>query len=104
MKIAKGFVLVLMISLVFGCKSDKKADSDPAESAERVEQKYPLSPITKSPRYSDAKIVSMEYQNGTFDFEISGKSYQLGQQTPDAPSSRGVLAPFAVDFATTRRA
>lgn len=86
MKIAKGLILFVMISLVFGCKSDKKADRDVTATDEIVEKKYPLTPVSRSPKFSDAKIESMTYNNGFFDFEISGKSYTLGEQTSDAPS------------------
>ena len=47
-------------------------------------QNYKLTPFSNSPEFADAKIEQMTYIDGVFNVEISGDSYELGVQTPDA--------------------
>ena len=46
--------------------------------------KYTVTPFSQSAAFPDAKIDDMAFVNGKFKFGISGDSYQLGVQTPDA--------------------
>lgn len=68
----------------------KSSDQDEkkAEKAETppVENKYTLTPFDASTAYPDAKIESVSMENGKMEFKVNeGSTYQLGQQTPDAP-------------------
>jgi hypothetical protein len=47
--------------------------------------KYTLTPFTPSKNFPDASLNSISYKNGLFSADISGTSYKLGEQTPDAP-------------------
>lgn len=58
-------------------------DTQQADTAQVV-QKYQLTPFQPSYDFPDAKLESMSYVNGRFSFKISGTSYKLGEQTPDA--------------------
>ncbi len=75
--------LFLLLALV-ACKSDRSADADTAADSTEQPRKYKITPFSKSTQYRDAKIESMTYRNGRFDFTISGRKYKLGEQTPDA--------------------
>ena len=86
------FLCVFALSLMM-CGTDTAADksSDSASKKNMTEQKerptpnkYNLSPFTPSPEYSDASISNMRYANKTFSFDVKGKDYKLGDQTPDA--------------------
>ena len=48
-------------------------------------KKYTLTPFTKSINYKDAAINALVYNDGKMNFDISGTSYKLGEQTTDAP-------------------
>ena len=82
------FLFLLLFSLSFiGCKNNTSTKTGSTDSPTKTEtpKKYKLSPFTPSPSFSDAKIEAMSYTDGKFDFDISGESYKLGMQTPDAP-------------------
>lgn len=86
------FTLILLSFLFFAltaCQSEKKEakKETPITKPAPVEKvnKYTLTPFTPSPQYPTAKIDAMTYENGTFDFKISG-DYKLGVQTSDADS------------------
>ncbi len=79
------FLLVLVLVLTVGCKNEPKAVAKKVE--EKIVQpanKYTLTPFAPSTEYADAKIESMFYKDGKFNFEVSGEGYKLGEQTPDA--------------------
>lgn len=80
--------LALLLILVIACKSDRKVDdgSSDAETDASVEKKYQISPFSASTNYPDAELSNMTYQNGTFNFDVVGSEYKLGEQTPDAES------------------
>ncbi|MDH3652532.1 MAG: hypothetical protein OEQ53_22765 [Saprospiraceae bacterium] len=78
------FLVFVFISSLVACKSDATDQSGDTQSEEQVEKKYTVTPFSRSAEFPDAQIESMTYQGGSFDFEISGESYQLGVQTPDA--------------------
>ena len=83
------FSLFLFLAcLLFSCNNAPKGDAETAEQTEenqeQITKKYILTPFTLSQAYPDARIESMDYQDGTFSFEVSGENYELGEQTPDA--------------------
>ncbi len=83
----RAFSLLLFITLLMvfaACKSDSPDQAADSDQQEEVVKKYPITPFSKSADFPDAKIESMTYEGGRFDFQISGTSYQLGVQTPDA--------------------
>lgn len=71
---------ILSFLLFASCGSDNSSTTTEVEN----QIKYPVSDFSSSPQFPDAKIVDMSYKDGTFDFEIAGDSYELGQQTTDA--------------------
>lgn len=81
------FLICLCFLSVLGCKNDAKKTTveTPSKVVEPV-VKYTLTPFQPSQDYSKAEIKSMFYKDGTFNFEIGGEGYELGVQTPDAPS------------------
>lgn len=68
---------VLLLSAI-SCKSKTEAPAEPAAPALK------MTPFDPSTDFPDAAISNMDYRDGVFKFGIQG-SYQLGQQTPDAP-------------------
>ncbi len=81
------FVLGLLLS---GCAGNQdhshdQGDGDGQDQAtEEAVPKYSISAFTPSASFPDAKIESVSYEGGKFKFGVSGDSYQLGVQTPDA--------------------
>ncbi len=71
-----GFLILSLIA----CKSKTEA---PAVN-ESMSTELKITPFDASVEFADAAISSMDYKMGDFSFGIQG-SYQLGQQTPDAP-------------------
>lgn len=82
-KITLFSVLISMI-LIYSCKTDTNKSTEETQTPEMV-KKYVLSPFTPSPEFTDAKIQNVSYNDGKFKFTIDSESYELGQQTPDAP-------------------
>lgn len=80
------YILLLVFGLMASCQNDKNDQSDQmdAQSADTIES-IQVTPFSPSVQYADASIESMTFENGVFNFEIGGETYQLGQQTPDAP-------------------
>lgn len=78
------WLLCLALSIV-ACKPEKAAEEAPAETVEESTDKYTLTPFTPSPEFKDAQMTSMAFSDGKFDFGVSGETYKLGEQTPDAP-------------------
>ncbi|MEZ4953724.1 MAG: hypothetical protein R2825_09115 [Saprospiraceae bacterium] len=66
-------------------KSATQAEAVPMAKPTPDEKEYQLVPFAKSAEFADAKLESMAYKNGKFTFKYSGKDYQLGDQTSDAP-------------------
>lgn len=81
------FFLLLVLFFV-GCQSSGSGEeSETTQSATMEEpsgKKYTVTPFTPSASFPDAKIESVAYENGKFSFGISGDTYNLGVQTPDA--------------------
>ena len=90
--------LFLFIGLI-GCQQADNATKATKAAKENMEEmakiandvvqgdkKYTLTPFEPSKVYTDAKINAMTYKNGKFDFDVTGKEYKLGAQTPDAAS------------------
>jgi hypothetical protein len=77
----------LIPALLFSaCTNSGSGDAkDKAAEEQAAPKTYTLTPFSPSTEFPDARIVSMEYKDGMFNFEIGGDSYQLGVQTPDAP-------------------
>ena len=65
--------------------SNTSIESPAQEEVTASPKKYTLTPFNASPAFEDATIQSMTYSAGAFNFEITGESYKLGEQTPDAP-------------------
>jgi len=71
--------------LLFSCKNETKKVAEKApEKIVAPATKYTLTPFQPSQDYSKAAIESMFYKDGTFNFEVGGEGYNLGEQTPDA--------------------
>ena len=79
------FVALLALSCKQSTESGESAVNG-QETQEAPAQKYKLTPFTASQDFPDAALTRMEYKNGKFTFDISGESYKLGLQTPDAPA------------------
>ncbi|MDA8692626.1 hypothetical protein N9L92_01090 [Saprospiraceae bacterium] len=87
-------IAIIGLFLVISCKNDKSTTvGDKAtttetamtkEKTKATKTKYSLSPFSKSPGYTDAKISDMVYKGGKFTFDVTGTDYKLGMQTPDA--------------------
>lgn len=82
----KNTIFLLMLCFVFSCKNSTDTTSTdttppPAPTVEKVT----ISDFTPSPSFPDAKIETVGYKQGKFNFGISGDTYKLGMQTPDAP-------------------
>ncbi len=81
--------LTLFSLLVFSACGGKTASTDSSDSKEipetetAVEANYQLSDFSSSPDYPDAKLALRGYENGSFNFEVTG--YELASQTSDAP-------------------
>jgi len=84
------FFTLLCFLVLVACQSDNKTMKDAKTAAKDVvkkvtKDKYTLTPFSTSPSFPDAKIKSMTYEKGKFNYEITG-NYELGVQTPDAKS------------------
>ncbi len=88
---------IFLISLfLFSCNSqpadkassgEKKEDTTKEIAKEAPKRIYKITPMNpRSPEFPDARITSMAYKNGTFDFGVEGDNYKLGEQTSDAPA------------------
>ena len=79
-----GLTLVFMIAACGDTTTtDQPEETTPEETVQS--DQYELTPFTPSPSFEDATIESMDYEDGTFKFGVSGETYKLGEQTPDAP-------------------
>ncbi|KAA3622735.1 MAG: phosphopeptide-binding protein [Bacteroidetes bacterium] len=80
------FALFIMNIFLVSCKTDTANQESETEQTSEVEEtnKYTLTAFTPSASFPDAKLESMEYQEGTFNYAIGGEGYKLKAQTPDA--------------------
>jgi hypothetical protein len=81
------FITVLFFTII-SCKQENSTTVQPSEPeiAAPSGPKYKLIPFTPSTEFPDAAINGYSYKEGKFSYKISGKSYELGQQTADADS------------------
>ena len=87
-------IRTLLLSLIafslLMCNADAPASSDAgkknttAQKDRPTPNKYNLTPFTPSPEFMDAKLSNMKYAANKFSFDVSGKNYNLGDQTSDA--------------------
>lgn len=76
--------IIALLALFFtACQNSNQSATEetPAETEEAAKQ-YTLTPFSPSTAFPDAKMESMTYKNGQFQFGVS--NYELGAQTPDA--------------------
>ncbi len=82
---------LLILCLLAACGTDtaktpeKKMDDTTAAAPAKADMKYVVTPFPDSYDYSDANMAGVKYKAGTFNFDVRGEKYKLGQQTPDAP-------------------
>lgn len=72
------------VLLLAACKNPNTGDPG-TDGIDSTVFKYTLTPFSPSQDYPDASIDSISYEGGKFTATISGGSYKLGEQTPDAP-------------------
>ncbi|GLR20107.1 hypothetical protein [Portibacter lacus] len=78
-------IFIAVASFASCDNATKTADTmDAKDDVTVAEMKYTISPFSESPAFTDAAIQSMDYQNGKFNFGVTGSEYKLGNQTPDA--------------------
>lgn len=78
--------LFALLALLFtACQggSSSQAEGQQQEGASPA-TKYTLTPFTESAAYPNARIESMAFTDGRFDFKLNESDYKLGVQTPDA--------------------
>jgi len=81
---------LMFVGLCFtACKSDVKPSADGKGAAKVADSdkknKYKLTPFQVSAAFPDAELSNMRYSEGQFEFDVKSDSYELGQQTTDAP-------------------
>ena len=76
-------MLLLALFSFSACSSGSETDTT-METPDAPEQSYTLTPFSPSEAFPAASIQGVEFQNGTFTYDISG--YELGAQTADAGS------------------
>ena len=77
--------LIALLALFFtACQNSNQSPADETAMAETEEtaKQYTLTPFSPSAAFPNAKMESMTYNNGQFQFGVS--NYELGAQTPDA--------------------
>lgn len=84
------FLMLLGFIVLVSCQNDSAKATEtpaakPAKETIKPPTKYVLTPFAPSKAFTDAKIESMDYTDGKFSFKVGG-NYELGTQTPDAPS------------------
>jgi len=84
------YALACLSFCLSACKSDVKSSADDKGDTKVTESvqknKYKLTPFQISAAYPDAVLSNMTYSEGTFNFDVTSDSYELGQQTSDAPT------------------
>ncbi|MCB0589230.1 MAG: hypothetical protein KDD06_28345 [Phaeodactylibacter sp.] len=78
--------LAMAAMILSACQGGSSSQEQNQEQQEEpmTEMKYSVTPFSPSASYPDAKIESMSFTNGKFDFTLNDSDYQLGVQTPDA--------------------
>ena len=90
-------LVLIMLSVWIGCKNESADRSNHSTTSEHIiedpieylgtgEPKYNLYIGETTDEFQDASIKSWSYENGQFNFEIGGSSYELKKQTPDKSS------------------
>ncbi len=64
-------------------EAEQTDDTATTEETTTTPAEYKLTDFSSSPEFPDAKLALLGYENGTFNFEVSG--YELAAQTGDAP-------------------
>lgn len=77
-------VILSLFSLMMSCKPQGGQEGSTAANADSTATKYILTPFSPSKEYPDASLKAMAYTDGTISTVISGSTYKLGEQTPDA--------------------
>lgn len=70
----------LVLSLLVGACAPAGSGEQAAEGATQ----YTLTAFTPSKDYPEARLETMQYMDGNFNFFVSADEYKLGAQTPDA--------------------
>jgi len=79
----RNFSFFILLAFFFvACQNSSQTAAEESTPEETPAKKYTLTPFTASTAYPDAKMESMTYANGQFNFGVS--NYELGAQTPDA--------------------
>jgi hypothetical protein len=82
----KNIFLFLGLFLSFVACKNPGAGTNTTDGTDTLAvMKYTLTAFTPSQDYPDAAIDSIHYKGGKFTADISGTTYKLGEQTPDAP-------------------
>ena len=84
MKLSNWLFLISLMVFAACSNDDPNAEGDETEVADKQALKYTITPFSPSQSFPDATLESMNYLDGHFEFGVSGDSYQLGVQTPDA--------------------
>ena len=85
------FLLSLLLLAGFTACNNAGGNQDAQQAAvDTTKQVAPpvqiaLAPFPASPEFTDAALKSMKYKAGKFTYTVSGSTYKLGDQTPDAP-------------------
>ena len=72
----KVIFFLLFAAFFISCKND---------TTSHTAKKYKVTPFKPSTAFDDAQIASMTYRDGMFKFGVVSDTYELGEQTPDAP-------------------
>jgi hypothetical protein len=81
------FCGIIVSCLAFSCgQSTQSQEGVETGEPSAFSESYTVTPFGPSQAYPDAKLESMDYKDGRFTFAISGETYKLGVQTPDAPT------------------
>lgn len=79
------YYLLLASLLIVSCKNQAATEqTEDVSEQEAPANQYTVTPFEPSASFEDAGLRAMSYTNGTFATVISGTSYKLGEQTPDA--------------------
>ena len=81
----KNTIFLLLLCFVFSCKNSSETNTGTTAPPPPKVKKVTISEFTSSPEFPDAKIETVGYTKGKFNFGISGETYELGAQTTDAP-------------------
>jgi hypothetical protein len=83
------FFVIIVGCLAFSCgQSTQSGEATGSGEQSAFSETYRVTPFGPSQDYPGVKLESMEYKDGRFTFAISGDTYKLGVQTPDA-ATRG---------------